>query len=268
MLDSLAATHVRLPFAPKTGWGSRLRGGLVASLLLHGAALIALSQRWIDRPQPVERVVFAGQDRVVNVTATWSVIAPSAVPMDQPVESPVLVTPQEAVIERQHFVLAPTELDGPELDAEPTVELRTAARPTESTPAQLPTSSPPLPRAASRNPVVPRPQVPAPAAQTNTSVASVAKTVGSADVPPSFANNRPPKYPEVAVRRHWEGTVLLRVRIDATGRVEAVEVAKSSGYPMLDAEAVSAVRQWRAQPARRAGQPAATTEYLPIRFEL
>src|SRR5262249_47872175 len=43
-----------------------------------------------------------------------------------------------------------------------------------------------------------------------------------------------PRYPESARRRGIEGTVLLKMRITAQGRVEDVQVVRSAGYPDLD----------------------------------
>jgi len=87
-------------------------------------------------------------------------------------------------------------------------------------------------------------------------------------LPPDFTGNRPPSYPAEAVRRGLEGTVLLRLHISAQGQVERVGVFESSGHELLDQEAVSAVRTWRGQPARRGGQNVSTVELLPIRFRL
>ena len=85
---------------------------------------------------------------------------------------------------------------------------------------------------------------------------------------PVFEANRPPVYPPEAYRRALEGMVLLRVHIAADGRVTAVEVVETSGYPVLDGAAINAVRTWRARPALRAGKAIQTTVKLPIRFKL
>jgi protein TonB len=105
--------------------------------------------------------------------------------------------------------------------------------------------------------------------RSSVSVAALPQEIGvDPDEPPSFSGNRPPNYPLVAQQRGWEGTVLLRLAIDAEGLVTRVTIERSSGFPVLDAEAVSAVRTWRGSPARRAGRPVATDEVLPVRFRL
>jgi protein TonB len=64
------------------------------------------------------------------------------------------------------------------------------------------------------------------------------------------------------------GTVLLRLNIDAQGRVTAVAISRSSGHALLDRAAVDAVRQWRGRPAEQDGVPIETTALLPVKFEL
>ncbi|MDX1944498.1 MAG: energy transducer TonB [Pirellulaceae bacterium] len=110
---------------------------------------------------------------------------------------------------------------------------------------------------------------PASTAPSSASVAVAPQELGiDPTIPPSFAGNRPPNYPALAQQRGWEGTVLLRLAIASDGRVTSVEIARSSGYDLLDAEAVAAVRTWRGTPARRGGQAVATHELLPVWFRL
>lgn len=47
------------------------------------------------------------------------------------------------------------------------------------------------------------------------------------------------------LRGHLDGRVVMRVRIDGTGRVESARVATSSGDPVLDQHALRSVRGWR-----------------------
>ncbi len=74
--------------------------------------------------------------------------------------------------------------------------------------------------------------------------------------------------PALAVRRGYEGTTLLRVRILEDGRVEVVEIKESSGYRILDEAAMKAVRPWRFAPALMAGKPVASWVLVPIAFKL
>jgi protein TonB len=85
---------------------------------------------------------------------------------------------------------------------------------------------------------------------------------------PLYDLNPPPVYPWVARRRHYQGTVLLDVRVTAKGIVAEVKVARSSGYPVLDRSALKSVRRWRFEPARRGSRPVETWVQVPVRFEL
>jgi len=66
-----------------------------------------------------------------------------------------------------------------------------------------------------------------------------------------------PVYPEAARLRGQQGSVGVRLRIDADGTVLRVEVIESSGFPLLDQAVVEALRRWRFAPAMQAGQPVA-----------
>jgi protein TonB len=77
-----------------------------------------------------------------------------------------------------------------------------------------------------------------------------------------------PRYAETARQRGIEGTVLLKVRITEHGRVEAVQVERSTGYPELDEPAAEAIQRWRFEPARRSGEPVAVWVLIPVEFRL
>ena len=85
---------------------------------------------------------------------------------------------------------------------------------------------------------------------------------------PLYDLNPPPVYPRVARRRNYQGTVLLDVRVTAQGTVAEVKVAHSSGYSVLDRSALSSVRNWRFEPARRGARSIETWVQVPVRFEL
>ena len=78
-----------------------------------------------------------------------------------------------------------------------------------------------------------------------------------------------PPYPGTAMRRGLQGDVMLRVRVDAEGRVLAVEVERSSGHRELDRAAERQVRErWRFQPAQREGRAVSSWVRVPISFRL
>lgn len=86
--------------------------------------------------------------------------------------------------------------------------------------------------------------------------------------PPVLVRRVAPVYPSEARRREIEGRVLLQAVLDRRGQVEpGVTVLES--VPMLDDEAIAAVRKWRFQPARNdRGEPLRVILEIPLRFVL
>jgi protein TonB len=76
-----------------------------------------------------------------------------------------------------------------------------------------------------------------------------------------------PRYPAAALRRGESGEVLLRIDVDAEGRVADVGVVHGSGSRALDRAAISAVRGWRFQPGQRDGRPVPGVVNVPITFD-
>lgn len=65
-----------------------------------------------------------------------------------------------------------------------------------------------------------------------------------------------PRYPEQARRAGWQGDVTIKLAVDAKGRVLFAKVVSTSGWPVLDQEALDTVRnRWKNFPAP--GAPAA-----------
>lgn len=88
------------------------------------------------------------------------------------------------------------------------------------------------------------------------------------DPSPEPGVNPVPEYPAIAVRRGWEGEVLLRVLVSAAGDAGEVLVEKSSGFALLDDAAAAAVRGWRFVPASEGGESVPGEVLLPVRFAL
>lgn len=77
-----------------------------------------------------------------------------------------------------------------------------------------------------------------------------------------------PEYPRQARRRGWEGVVDLRLQLDAAGRVTAVEVARASGFTVLDQAAMNAARRSRFRVRGGSPRAAAVWGRMRYRFEL
>jgi protein TonB len=86
--------------------------------------------------------------------------------------------------------------------------------------------------------------------------------------PLAYGSNPPPPYPVTARRRGWEGKVLLRVEVSASGSVRDVSVEQSSGYSCLDEAAQQAVYRWQFKPALQNGRPVPGQVRVPIHFNL
>lgn len=89
-----------------------------------------------------------------------------------------------------------------------------------------------------------------------------------ADREPSPLARVQPEYPAVALRNREEGTVLVRVEVDASGNPTNVGVAKRSGSRDLDRAAMAAVRKWKFEPAMKDGKAVASTVQVPVDFKL
>ncbi len=86
---------------------------------------------------------------------------------------------------------------------------------------------------------------------------------------PDYGVNPKPPYPMLARRLGAQGVVLLRVYVREDGSVANVELARSSGFSMLDESATRTVREsWRFVPARIDDAPTASWVEVPIRFVL
>ena len=78
-----------------------------------------------------------------------------------------------------------------------------------------------------------------------------------------------PPYPALSQRMGEQGTTLLKVAIDTTGKVTECTVVTSSGSTRLDAAAVEYVKaNWRWQPPTQAGKPVAATTEVSVKWDL
>jgi protein TonB len=89
-----------------------------------------------------------------------------------------------------------------------------------------------------------------------------------ANTRPDYLDNPAPTYPALARRLGQEGTVLLRVDVDAKGKPTRVTVQKSSGFSLLDTTAIQAVKRWKFKPAQVAFFTVGSTVDVPITFRL
>ena len=84
---------------------------------------------------------------------------------------------------------------------------------------------------------------------------------------PIIERKYPPVIPNEAKDKELTGTVVLDVEILTSGQVGMVEVAESTGYPILDEAAVKAAKTWRFSPALNEGTPVSVWARFPIEFK-
>jgi protein TonB len=157
-------------------------------------------------------------------------------------------------------------------------------------PPVLPIPPEPLPLPhphPSHHPVVAPPVPRVPVATTTSPIESPTATTPVASAPASAAPTNAPtspaggetrtlaydsalrlRYPATSVRQREQGTVLLRVLVDAGGAVQRIEVERSSGHPQLDTAAREAVQRAHFRPVLRDGQAVPAWGIVPIEFRL
>lgn len=80
-------------------------------------------------------------------------------------------------------------------------------------------------------------------------------TLADRSVPEMISGRRAPKYPESAMDKGIEGSVIVEYTINTEGGVSGVQVSSSSGDSSLDSAALAAVEGRRYKPAIQAGIP-------------
>ncbi len=81
--------------------------------------------------------------------------------------------------------------------------------------------------------------------------------------------NRFKQYPRAARQARIEGVVMLHFVMDADGKVQSSDISKSSGRPILDAEALALIQRAQPLPALPVDFPTRTLDaVVPIEFAL
>ncbi|WP_269533266.1 energy transducer TonB [Chitinimonas sp. BJYL2] len=219
---------------------------------LAPAELIRLS---VSRPAIRKHHWIAIGSVVLAVHALFAWRLSQSHPTDAPPKAlkPVTVEFAKPVIE---------ELPPPKPAEPPPPRAQKALPKAESVPANTPVVAIPvddkLPVSDAPAAIVPpAPPPPAP-------VEKVTEPFGKA----GYLNNPAPEYPEFAQSQGWEGKVVLRVRVLATGKVDALEIQQSSGRKLLDDAASKAIKGWTFAPAKRGQTPIDGWATVPIVFRL
>ena len=213
----------------------------VVAILLHGAVVWAYIHR--DKTPSI---------RLQKHQVEIEFIKPAVVPPPQQIEPPKPPPPPPPKVVRQ--VTPPPRAPQPALRTAPAEDHIAQNDLTVPENTEEPKSTAPVVAAAPEPPPPPPPKVEEP----------VTEATGYA----SYLKNPPPEYPAFAQRQGWEGTVLLRVHVLASGKPDKVDVKQSSGRKTLDDAAVSAVRNWTFAPSKRGNTAIDGWATVPIEFKL
>ncbi|HEY5752340.1 MAG TPA: energy transducer TonB [Chthoniobacterales bacterium] len=82
----------------------------------------------------------------------------------------------------------------------------------------------------------------------------------------AYLRNPEPRYPKAAQEAGQQGVTRLKISVDEGGHPVNVQLARSSGWPLLDESALNTVRdRWRFKPRPGGG---IVSKVIPIRFDL
>lgn len=228
-------------------------------LLLHVWGLMALTRQdevqTQARPLMMEVSLLAAPQQPVAAPA-----APAPAPVPPPVKKVVVVKkPQPLPKKKLPVVEKKTEAEK-KFEPSNKPELIAKTKPLAPSTSEAVTKSvAPIPVT---NPVVTAPTALAP---TN---AVKEEPITKASIGATYGETPGKRYPAIARRRGWEGTVLLKVQLSAEGASEHVAVERSSGHEILDEAAVDMVKKWKFIPAKRGDTLIASSVKVPIIFKL
>ncbi|WP_053213988.1 energy transducer TonB [Pseudomonas sp. Q12-87] len=233
---------LRLHTTPK-GVLSRREGVLlgVFALVLHGAVIV-----WVNQaPAPLLPVV---PPQVPPMTIEFSQPAPPVVEPPPPAPIPQPAAEPPPPVEDELAVKPPP----PKPIPKPKPVLKPPPKPVAKAVEQPP--APPAPSQPVAAPAPPAPPAPKPLTPPSASA--------------GYLKNPAPEYPSLAMRRGWEGTVLLRVHVLASGKPGEIQIQKSSGRDQLDDAALAAVKRWSFVPAKQGDVAQDGWVSVPIDFKI
>ena len=91
--------------------------------------------------------------------------------------------------------------------------------------------------------------------------------VGGGVSAPVLLFKKEPEYSEEARKAKFQGTVVLYVQVDASGKATHIKVMRSLGLG-LDEKAMEAVQQWKFKPGYKDGKPVTVEATIEVNFRL
>ncbi len=217
---------------------------IVVAVGVLAAHAIMLTAAWLHRNAPPPKSV-----EVQTITA--QLITPAPIAQQVAAES----IPQPAPPK-------PVPRVKPKVEPKP---VQKAAKPTPQPVAPSPAPSPvpaadPTPAAAAPAPAAPA-ATPSPARETM-------QVSAPKNVPTLQCNFVKPDYPSMSRRRGESGTAYVHFVVGVTGKIESIDLQKSSGYPRLDDAALDAMRSTTCRPYIENGQAIRAARTQPYSFGL
>lgn len=197
------------------------------------------------KPQPVVIEIIKPKEEPPKV------IEPIIPPITQKPKVPP-ISEKPKLVEKPAVTKAqPTEQ--PKAVQKPLLQAQPQAQPTTQTTAPIVTQ-----------PVASEKSAPVLAQKPATENVSVTEAKGYA----GYLSNPAPEYPEVALERGWAGSVMLRVKVSASGSPTEVNIKQGSGKKVLDDAAVRTVKRWKFSPAMRGSTATEGWVDVPIHYQL
>ncbi|WP_133663864.1 energy transducer TonB [Paraburkholderia sp. BL10I2N1] len=233
------------PPAQSVRMNLRVASATGAVVAIH-VALVAVVLA--TRNEPVPRAL-------ESRTITAELLSPT--PVAAPVAIQSAPTPPKPV--------PPVPQTKPKGQPRPTPKPAPTPLPEGATPSQheiaTPEPAPPAPPAPAL--ASPAPATAAPAVGKPTMALSAPKSVAHLD-----CSIVAPDYPALSKRRGETGTAYVRFVVGLTGKIESIELKKSSGYNRLDDAAVAAMHDSACKPYVENGEPVRVTYTQPFTFGL
>jgi protein TonB len=249
------------PFSPAS---------LITVLLLHagliGWAITVLPTRVDTPPEPLTvavQLLPVQEEKIPEPQPAPAPAPPPVVPEPSPSPPPPEPKPIKPKPVKPKPVPKPAPKPEPKAPAKPRPSRESATPEVKAETVAPEASQPSAAPAPASSAVTAAPPASAPAAP----AAPPVKT--NVYIPAEYAAANPkPVYPAMSKRYGDQGTVVLRVFVKADGTAGQVEVRSSSGFPLLDESAKTAVQGWRFRPATSDGKPIADWFLIPIPFKL
>lgn len=218
----------------------RFQHMLGLSVLLHGALLVGLPRPPLAVPEVPQLLVSIRL--AASAPAPAATPAPAAQPAPLEAPRPPAVAPRPPRAEARPVLVAPQPAPPVARQKPAVTPAERAAQPappaiTPATPPAMPTEiAAAAPRSADVTPAPPASPVttPHPTAQRASTEAIDSYRRQLTDL---FAREH--EYPRVAAMRGWEGEVRLRLRVARRGQLLGVRVDRSSGFEVLDQDALA-----------------------------